>query len=1044
MKIAELSVDRRITAAMFALILVVLGTAAFLNLGLDLMPELEFPMVTVVTSYEGASPEDVETSLTSLLERAVSKVNGVKKVSSISQEGVSMLMVEFEWGTNLDFGAQDIRDAVGRYKLFLPPGIDDPLVLKMDINQFPVVGWGITSDMPVAELKEMIDDNVTHRLERIDGVAGVIVMSPEEWEVLVEVDKNKLISRNLSLSDVLNAIRHENINSPAGHLDEGSHEYLVRVQGEYKSLKEIRNTVVTITGSGKPVYVKDIADVRTSIVEVSNTVKIGGKPGIVLFASKRSDANTVKVVDAVKEEMPHIIDLLPKDVKFHVFMDQSRIITNMVSRTAESALIGAVLAMFLIYFFLRNWRPTLVIAVAIPLSIITTFIAFYAVDYTLNLLTLGGLALGVGMLVDNAVVVIENIFRHLEEGDDRITSAKFGASEVGMAITASTLTTVAVFFPMIFGSGIAGQLSRGLALSVSFSLLASLIIALTVVPMIASILFKARKSREDYEDAFGENRFERMKDAYGKFLRKTLGRRKVTIVFTTILFLVSLALIPFIGTEFMPAMDQSMVILKISLPVGTSLEETDAVVNRVSEIIKDEAAIETYVTTSGVNSQQQGGGGGQMSAAGSHEGMLMLRLKPKGDRDLTSNEFIEYLREKMPEYKNVKVENLDMAGAMMGGAATPIDIKVFGKKIPILRKISGEIAEKIKDVEGLRDVKTTYEEGKPECEILIDRDKAARLGLKTGMVADVVTASTVGKRASRYRVTGEEKDIRVKFKKADRDQLSEIESIPIKNVMGKIIYLNQIAEFERKEGPTRINRENQSRRISVAANTADRDLGSIVSDIQDRIEPVIKNLPPGYFVEIGGQYEEMQDAFSTLGQAFLLAILLVYMIMASQFESLAHPFTIMFTIPLAFIGVAVALLVTGHTINTAVIMGFIMLAGIAVNNGIVLVDYINQLRNKGVEIHDAIVQASKTRLRPVLITALTTILGMVPMALSTSEGAEMRAPMAVTVIGGLITTTILTLIIIPTAYSIVDHISFKTGEQAIGAIQNSKPKKSGK
>jgi len=1036
MKIVELSVDRKITAAMFALILVVLGTAAYLNLGLDLMPELEFPMVTVVTSYEGASPEDVESSLTSFLERSISKVNGVKKVGSISQEGVSLLMVEFEWGTNLDFGAQDIRDNVSRIKRFLPPGIDDPLVFKFNINQFPVVGWGITSDMPVAELKELIEDNVTHRLERIDGVAGVNVMSPEEWEVLVEVDRDKLISRNLSLNEVINAIRIENINSPAGHVDEGSHEYLVRVQGEYQNLDEIRNTIITITRSGKPIYIKDVADVRESVVEVSNTVKIGGKPGIVLFASKRSDANTVKVVDAVKEEIPHILDLLPKDVKFHLFMDQARIITMMASRTAGNALIGAVLAMFLIYYFLRNWRPTSVIAVAIPLSIITTFMAFYAVDYTLNMLTLAGLALGVGMLVDNAVVVIENIFRHLEEGDDRIAASKLGASEVGMAISASTLTTVAVFFPMIFGTGIAGQLSRGMALSVSFSLIASLVIALTVVPMIASILFKARKSKEEYEKAFGETKFGRLKEGYGKFLRITLEHRKITIIFTTTLFLLSLGLIPFIGTEFMPSMDRSMVILKTSLPVGTALDETNAVINRISGIIKDEAAIETYVTTSGVNDQQQSGSG--MGVSGSHEGMLMLRLMPKDDRDLSSDKFIEYLREKMPQYRNVKVENLDMGGAMMGGSSTPIDIKVFGKKIPVLRRLSTEIAEKIKDVEGLRDIKTTYEEGKPEYKIIINRDQATRLGLKTGLVADIVTASTVGKRTSRYRVTGEEKDIRVKFKKSDRDQLSEIESIPIKNVMGRTIYLNQIAEFKRDEGPTLINRENQSRRISVTANTAGRDLGSIVSDIQDRIKPVMRNLPPGYFVEIGGQYEEMEDAFITLGQAFLLAILLVYMIMASQFESLSHPFTIMFTIPLAFIGVAFALLVTGNTINTAVIMGFIMLAGIAVNNGIVMVDYINQLRNKGVEIHEAIVQAAKTRLRPVLITALTTILGMIPMALSTSEGAEMRAPMAITVIGGLVTTTILTLVIIPTAYSIVDRISFKTSEQVMGAIHNKK------
>lgn len=1031
MKIPELSVNRKVTTAMVAMILVVLGALALTRLGLDFFPDLEFPTVSVITSYPGASSEDIENTITRPLEQVVNTIEGVKKVTSTSSEGASVIMIELEWGTNLDFAAQDIRDQLSLYRAYIPENATDPLVVKFNISQMPVIFWGVTANMPTSELQDLIEDEVAMRLERIEGVASAQVFSTDVREILVNVNKNALESYMLSLDQIINTLRAENLNLPAGHIVQRHSDYMLRTTGEFENVEDIRNTVVGVAQNGDPIFLEDIADVTAGLKEVRFIARIQQQPGVYLMISKRSGTNTVLAVEAVKQELDAIKETLPPDVEFHVAMDQADIIQQVIRRTSNNALVGGILAIIFIFLFLRNWRPTFTIGLAIPLSVIATFIAFYAAGYTLNILTLGGLALGIGMLVDNAIVVIENIFRHQEEGEEKNQAAKAGASEVGMAITASTLTTIAVFFPMMFASGITGQMTRGLALAIAFSLIASLFVALTVIPMVASVLFKSNNHNNHKGKSLKKVRFDRMKNWYKNILEKSLKKRGLVIGTALGLFVLSFALIPFLGMEFMPTSDRDMLILKLEMPIGTSLEETDRVVTMVEDLMAEEPNINIITAQAGSQAEDNpSDSASEFSASGPHEAIFWVGLVDQDERDQSDKEILENLRKKLPKFEGVRFEALDLSQMMTGGSQFPIDIKIFGKDIDRLKEIADQIIMRINDVEGLRDITHSLSEGKPEFHIDIDREKASRLGLMLGQVARTIETATLGRVATQYREGNDEIDVRVRFEKEDRDSLEDIGNIPIITPINTVVKLDQIATISLDEGPVKISRENQARVVSVNANIAERDLGSIMRDIFTELEGLEQTLPSGYFIEFGGQYSEMQDTIIIMIQVFLLASLLVYMIMASQFESFKHPLVIMFTIPLSFIGVVLALMVTGSPISLVSLIGFVILGGIAVNNGIVMVDYINQLIRKGLDKKSAILEGCSVRLRPVIITALTTIMGMVPMAISTSAGSEMRAPMAIAVIGGLVATTLLTLFVIPTLYSLFEKVRFKEKKAA--------------
>ena len=790
MKLPEFSVNRRVTATMMVLILVVIGGISFSRLGLDFFPDIEFPTVSVVTTYSGASSEDIETTITKPLEEIVSSVNRIKKVTSITSEGVSAVMAEFEWGTNLDFAAQDIRDQIGLYENYLPPDASDPLVVKFSFSQFPVMFWGVTSDMPPFQLKKLLEDEVKPRLERIDGVASVPVFATDVREILVDVDKAALETRGLTLDRIVLALQASNANMPAGNLIERHSDLLVRTLGEFQSLDDIRRTVVGASPTGEPIYLGDLAEVKDTLKDVRYEARVQGQKGVFLLVNKQSGANTAIVGDAVHKELDAVLRTLPPDIAFHTVMDMSDMIKMVTKRTADNAWQGAILAIVLIFLFLMNWRPTLIIGLAIPISIITTFIALYAAGYSLNMLTLSGLALGVGMLVDNAIVVIENTFRHVQEGEDHKTASIRGASEVGMAITASTLTTIVVFLPMVFATGITAKFTRGLALAVAFSLVSSLFVALTVVPLLASFLFRKGKigvvSDADAASATGlKGRlmswqgFEKARAKYRWALEATLRRRKLALGLVILAFVLSLAAIPFLGTEFMPVMDQDMLFIKLGMPVGTSLEETNRVSLMVEELARKQP--EVKIITAQVGSQAEvspSDSASEMSASGTHEAILYIGLKKKELRKRSGPQVLEALRSGLPKIKGLKFDTLDASAGFMGGSRTPVDIKLFGKDLGLLKTLADRMVERVRDVPGIRDATHSLASGKPEYHIRLDRVRAAQLGLMVGQVGTAVQTATIGKVATRYRDADEEIDVRVRFQERYRDSIDEVRTHP--------------------------------------------------------------------------------------------------------------------------------------------------------------------------------------------------------------------------------------------------------------------------
>jgi hydrophobic/amphiphilic exporter-1 (mainly G- bacteria), HAE1 family len=1023
MKIPEFSVHRPVTILMLILIIVVLGGISFLRLPIELMPDLTYPVAAVITSYEGVASEDVETLVTKVIESAVSKVKNVKTVNSTSQEGLSIVVVECEWGTNIDFAAQDMRDAIGVIRDYLPSEIDDPIVVKFDPSMIPVIAYGITGKRSLRDLRSLVKDEIRDRIEMVDGVASAMIMGGREREIQVLVDRAKLESLGIPLQQIVAKLRYENLNLSGGHVTQGHTEYLLRTLGEFENLDQIRNTVVAVQ-NGASIYIRDIATVADTYKEIRNDSRVNHENGVILSVIKESGANTADVVSAVKKQVAALKEELPPDIQFYIALDQGALTEKIVSCTGQDALWGGLIAAIMILLVLRNWYPTITIALSIPLSILATFIVVYAFDFTLNTMTMSGLALGVGMLVSNAIIVIENIFRYMEEGKNRFEAAIIGTSEVGMAIAASTFTTIAVFLPMFFATGIAGKLSRGLALTVAVSLLASLFVALTLVPMMASKIFRLRTRKQENDSE--KDKHGLVSRIYSGLLRWALRHRwKITLASLAV-FAGGLALVPLVGTEFMPAIDTSLVIIKVEMPVGTELDETCHVVQQLEGIMADEEGLDVICSFTGVLAGAKMEAAFGMSNIGVNEAQIFAHAVDKDNRKRTTMEIQDSIRRKLPKIKGAKIEFMDLA-RMITSAGTgqiPIEVKIFGKDIKKLEQIADNLVTDCKDIEGLYDVDTTLRHGKPELHFKIDREKASQMGLSVGQIASTIRAAFEGQLATLYRTGGDEFDLRVKYRETDRKSFQNIEDILVAAPLGSQHRLSDIAEISKGEGPARLFRENQKRKASVTGNFSGRDLGGILADIKSRVAKV--DFPQGYFVEYGGEIKRMRETFISLGAAFALAVLLVYMVMAAQFESLVHPFAVMFTVPLGLIGVILLLLFTGNTLSLPSLLGVIILAGIVVNNGIVLVDYINQLRVRGLTKDEAIVQGGITKMRAMLLTAIVAIVGMTPMAISTSEGAEMRAPIALSVIGGMIVSTFLMLVIIPTVYSILDDIAHRT------------------
>ncbi len=1018
MRISDFSVDRPVAISMMVLIIVVLGLLSLSRLGLDMMPDVDFPTVSVVTRFEGASSEDIERRVTRPIEGTVASVSGVTNVKSISREDVSYVLVEFAWGTDLDAAAQDLREALGLVVPLLPDRVEEPQVLKFSLSAFPVLSYGVTGmGGNTVALNSYLDDTLTQRIERLDGVAGVIMMGGAEREVQVSVDRTALESAGLSMQQLARALAAQNMDRPAGRVVEGREEYLVRTLGELRQVDDVMESVVGVGRDGAPVRVRDVADVRVGVEEERNIIRTNGGRALYVIVNKQSGANPLQVARKIKKELTDIRAELPGDIAFDIVMDSGAQIQLMATNVSRTGLLGGLLAIFFMFLFLRSVRPTLAIAAAIPLSLLVTFIPIYAMGETLNLMTMGGLMLGIGMLVDNAVVVIENVFRHLEMGKTRQQAAREGAREIAMAITASTLTTIAVFLPLFFGGGIAGELVRGLAMVVAFALGASLLVALTIIPMLAAVFFSQHEARKAKELA--EGRFSRFQARYRRLLGWSLGHRKSVLALALVLFVGSLGLLPLAGSDFLPGTDQPIVMGLVRLPVGTPFDETDRAVRRIEAFAAQLPGIETVGCSVGVNEDDLGAGLSEFSPAGVHEAQFFIRLAD--ERDVTADQVIEMLRDGAPRAEGVSVDFFDMGKMMTGGSAgKPIQVRITGPGLEVLDGIASDVMGALATVDGVADISSDFDRAKPERHLVIDRNKASSYGLSVAEIAQAVEAATKGVVVGQFTQANEEFLIRVRYSEEDRDGFDDLDRIVVPTQRGQLVPLRQVAEFTTGLGPVQIIRESGARQISVSASQSGRDLGTIIADADEALAPIRSNLPLGYRIDYGGTYEQMMGAFLTLLGALLLATLLVYMVMAAQFEAFVHPLVIMATVPLAMVGVSVALLVSGTAVSVVTFVGFIMLSGIVVNNGIVLIDYVNQLRRRGMTRREALIEGGATRLRAVLITSGTTISGLLPMALVPGRGAELTSDMAITVAGGLAASTLLTLLVLPVVYDLFD------------------------
>ena len=1062
MKISDLAVNRPVAILMLVAIVVLLGAVSFSKLHVDLYPEMKLPVAGVIISYPGAGPEEIESQVTQPVEEAVGTIPNIEDIYSVTRSGTSIVICQFDWGTDMDFASLQIREKVDLIKRALPEDIEAPMVIKMDPAMMPILQIGLTGPQDLAELKTLAEDEVKTALERIPGVASVTITGGLEREVQVTVDPVKLQNYGLSLSQVTSVLRADNFNQPGGEVAEAGKVLFVRSLGEFKSLEEVRSLPLTSAG-GSTLYLRDVAEVTDGYKDVKQKTRMNGAPSIGIHVQKQSDANTVEVASEVKAQFELLKQKLPQDLQVAYVFDQSDYINRSLKSVQQRALEGALLAVVVIFLFLRNLRSTLIISLAIPLSIISTFILMYFAGITFNLVSMGGLALGIGRMVDDAIVVLECIYRYRSNGYSLYEAARQGASEVGNAVMAATFTTIAVFLPIVFVEGLSAMIFRQMALTVSFAIFSSLLVALTLVPMLASKALavdapapagkpvplpgggswrqrlRARLGYLNWLLGRALNLWggwiDRLNEVYLRVLQWALGRRRLVVIGISLLLVLSLALIPLVGAEFLPSMDAGQIAIDIQMDRGAVLERTDELAQRVEEVLGQVPEVDTVFTSVGSS-------GGMMSI-GSQPDVSQLRvmLVPLAERSRPVEEVADEIRQKLSALPGAKIK-VSVSDPMMGSMSTttPISISIKGENLDLLRDLAEQAAAQVRTVEGTREVDTSLSAGYPEVQIAVDRQKASAYGITAAQVASVVKTAIEGQVATRYRTGGDEIDIRVRLKPEARENLRNVEDLVITSPGGVAVPLRDIARLDIGQGPSVINRSGQERVVTVSGEIAGRDLNSIMTDIRARLAGMA--LPPGYSISYEGSNKEMMESFASLAQALLLAIVLVYMVMAIQYESLLYPFVIMFTIPTTVIGVVLSLVLTGRSFSVPAFIGLILLAGIVVSNGIVLVDYINTLRQRGMDRNQAILAAGPVRLRPILMTAITTILAMVPLALGLGEGGESQAPMATVVIGGMTVSTFLTLVLIPVVYTLFDDLGVKikarlrrrlTGESAPSA-----------
>ena len=1053
-RLIEIATERRVTIVMFTVAIGLFGMVSLSRLNLNLLPDISYPTLTIRTELTGAAPVEVENLLTKPIEEAVGVIRNVRLVRSVSRSGQSDVTLEFVWGTDMDVAGVEVREKLDI--LLLPLEASRPLLLRFDPSSEPIMRLGLLYDEESATgraaaeaqlkaLRRLAEDRIKNDLESVEGTAAVKVSGGLEDEIQIQVDQQKLSQLRISVEQIAQRIRAENVNLSGGRLEEGDQRFLVRTLNEFQSVDEFRDAIVAYV-AGRPVYLRDVATVERGYKEREAITRVGGRESVELGVYKEGDANTVQIANRLEARLEAVRDSLPDNIKLTKIYDQSRFISSAVNDVRSAAILGGIIAIIVLFGFLRDARATTIIGIAIPVSVIGTFLLMYLNGVSLNIMSLGGIALAVGMLVDNSIVVLENIVRKKEQGEGILEAARNGTTEVAGAVFAATLTTIAVFFPMVFISGIAGQLFRDQALTVTFALIFSLIVALTLIPMLAALGTGSRYRNEHDETSAGwfTRRiadivrlfrflfrgigfvlrmllwpptwvFQKLNGAaaavYPALLRWSLTHRTAVVVAAIVVFAGTMSLLPRLGTELIPQLSQGEFNVDLRLPPGSPLAETDRAIQAAQRATQGIDAVALDFSVAGT--------GNRLDAnpvdAGDHTGTLSIALQPGAGREEEAAT-MDAMRDELARIPGVQYE---FSRPSLMSFASPLQIEVSGFDLAGLASVARGIQQAMEASERFTDIRTTVERGNPEIQIVFDQERAAKLGLAVRDIADRVVANVRGEVATRYTWQDKKIDVLVRSVDTRSSSIEDIRSLIVNPASSRPVTLEAVADVRISEGPAEIRRVAQQRVAVITANIAFGDLGAAAAEANAIVAQT--PMPAGISAMVSGQSEEMQESFVSMQFALALAIFLVYLVMASQFESLIHPFVILFTIPLALVGAVLALFITGTTINIVALIGVIMLAGIVVNNAIVLVDLINQLRAQGKERFDAIMEAGQARLRPILMTSLTTALGLLPMALGFGEGAEVRTPMAITVIGGLLVSTLLTLVVIPVVYSLLDR-----------------------
>ncbi len=1011
MGLPKLAVRRPITVLMVTLAVILIGFISLSRLPIDLLPNLEFPIVVISTSYPGVGPQEIESLVTMPLEQGVGTISGIENISSRSSEGNSLIIAEFTFGTDMGEAALELRERIDMIRPFFPDDVSAPVVQKIDPDALPIVQISLKGTDDLVSLQLFAEEILSPQLERIDGVAAVSVNGGYTRQVEIIVDPMILHSYQIPIDTLMGMIGAENLNLPGGVVNRGDQEFTIRTIGEFTSISEIRDLRFMLR-TGESIRLGDISQVNFVEVESSSIVRSNGERSLDISVSKQSGTNTVRVARNVMDALDEITNRYSQ-YEIEPILNQAEFIELSIDNLLESGILGSILAILVLLFFFRNIKTTMIIAIAIPVSVIATFVLLYFANITLNLMTLGGLALAIGMLVDNSIVVLENIYRFRESGENKVNAAIKGASEVAMAVTASTLTTVAVFIPIVFVEGITSEIFRELALTITLSLLASLAVSLTVIPMLSSKLLDTFHTEKELEETTLGKMLGSLREKYNNLLKAAINNPGKTVLAGVLVFAISMSSILLVGTEFFPEVDQGQFSVNVRMPSGTSVERTLEVTQEVEDLILTLNGIKTVYSNVS-------------------KGSSSINVMTDMDRDYRSADLADNVRDMVRDIPGVNISvsvmsAASLAGGGMGGA--PISISIRGDDLDELERISSELVNIVSQVEGTRMVASSFTSGVPEIQVRVDRLQASQYGLTTAQVANTVRTIMTGSTVTRYKYEGSEINVVIKGEDIYNQGIASLSNLMINTPTEAIIPLSQIASIELAQGPRRIDREAQQRVVTVSSQIYQRDLGSVSADVEKVLDEY--HFPPGYSYGIGGEFTELQDALNDLTLALALSIVLVYMVLASQFESFLHPFIIMFAVPLSFSGGALGLFLTGNRLSVPAMIGAIILAGIVVNDAIVLVDYINtRRRDFGEDIKTAIISAGPIRLRPILITTLTTSLALIPLSLGLGEGGELLAPMGIAVIFGITVATLLTLVFIPAMYLLLDKLASKIRKEA--------------